>query len=383
MKIAVVMPYVYPPTIGGTELLSYYLWKEMAKLGHEIHILTCNRDFSGRKIGTGVSRTSGIVIHRFRSIIPHYGIEFVPNMPIHLLTQNYDLIFTFDSKHIVNFIAVIMGKIKRKPTIIYPYAVSAFEERNILLKIIHPLYSRIMLPLLLRLGVSPAIVDNDNDKKALAALGYTSIMMQPGVGKVEFDQWNILSFRARFNVEDKKVVLYVGRLHHQKGVDVLVKSIQYVAIKYPNVLCLIAGPDVNMRSSLQGMCKELRIENKVIFSGILDEQEKQVAFEVCDCVVIPSLTESENFGIVLSEAWFHAKPVVASKVGGLRLRIENNVNGVLVEPGDPIELSNAIMSILSNENFAKSLGNNGKKGARTYDKIANEFQNYLDTVGHF
>ena len=169
---------------------------------------------------------------------------------------------------------------------------------------------------------------------------------------------------------NKKILLFIGNLVPQKGTDVLLQAMTMILKELPDTLLIVAGKG-NMRKKLQELSLRLGIETNVIFSGYLGD-EKRFYYKASDLFVIPSLLDC--FPIVNLEAMACGIPIVASKVGGIPDAIKNGENGLLVRPGSPNDLSDAIIYLLQNERERKLMGENGKKKVKCYswEKIAED-----------
>lgn len=89
-------------------------------------------------------------------------------------------------------------------------------------------------------------------------------------------------------------------------------------------------------------------------------------------------TGNESFGIILLEGMASKKCVVASDISGYRQVIDHGENGILVPPEDPAKLAEAIIDVLSNDNFRSEIARKARKKAENYswEKIANEVESY-------
>lgn len=124
------------------------------------------------------------------------------------------------------------------------------------------------------------------------------------------------------------------------------------------------------RENLEKLCKEKNISDKVTFTGNVDNDKIPEYINLMDIVCMPSL--SESFGVAAVEAGACGRPVVASKVGGLKEVIIHGYNGYLVEPGSVEDIKNNLKLMLQDE---KKLLEMGKKSRRymeeNYDWIKN------------
>ena len=134
-----------------------------------------------------------------------------------------------------------------------------------------------------------------------------------GIYGVEVDKHkHSACFKSLFpEIKDKKILLYLGRIHPVKGIDDLIKA--YAATKDANEshYLLIAGPDqVGFRKELQQLELELGVENKIIWTGNLPGEVKWGAYQCAEALILPS--HQENFGMVVPEALSCGLPVLIS-----------------------------------------------------------------------
>ena len=158
------------------------------------------------------------------------------------------------------------------------------------------------------------------------------------------------------------VVLFVGRLVHQKGPDLLIEAIPYVLRHRGDVkFIIVGGGDEGMRDYLERRARELKILDSVRFLGYVPDKEYTDILNACDIVCIPS--RNEPFGLVLFEAWAAGKAVVATDVGGLSENIENFVDGIKVFEY-PESIAWGINYIVNDPVGVRWLGANGRKKLR-------------------
>ncbi len=155
-----------------------------------------------------------------------------------------------------------------------------------------------------------------------------------------------------------KLVGTVARLAPQKGVTYFLRAAAMLVKDYPvNFLIVGDGP---LRRQLQKEAASLGLENRVLFTG--ERDDVPVILAALDVFVLPSLTEGFPFTIL--EALAAARPVVATRVGGVPEIITDNLTGLLVEPGDPAALALAIARLLGDREKALSLGRLGQERIR-------------------
>ncbi len=200
-----------------------------------------------------------------------------------------------------------------------------------------------------------------------------------GIDPWEFDidmsQDEILNFRRSIGVQDdEKMILFVGRLTYQKGVEYLIRAMPKILEKH-NVKLVIAGSG-DMRNYLEDLSYQLNIRHKVIFLGFVSKEMLKKLYKSSDIVVIPSVYEP--FGIVALEAMASGTPVVVSSVGGLKEIIKHEYNGVWVYPKNPDSIAWGVDRVLSDPNFRDYIVKNAKKDVYekySWDNIAKETVN--------
>ena len=152
-------------------------------------------------------------------------------------------------------------------------------------------------------------------------------------------------------------VLFVGRLERRKGIEVLMKAIPLVLKSNCTVLFKIIGADADGISDSYSSNSEIR-EN-IQFLGKVKNDELINAYQNCDIFVAPSYYES--FGLIFAEAMAWGKPVIGTKVGGIPDVVDDNKNGILVPPGNEIELASAIIRLADSHELRSSMGLAGRK----------------------
>jgi glycosyltransferase involved in cell wall biosynthesis len=159
-------------------------------------------------------------------------------------------------------------------------------------------------------------------------------------------------------------VLFIGRLTEIKGAGLLIRASSEMA----GIELTIAG-DGELRNSLAALAKELGVPARL--TGQADRAEKRRLLGECDAVVIPSLLlkseRAEGLPVVLLEAMAAAKPIIASRSGGLTDVIIDGENGLLFEPGDEKDLACKLRDLLAEPGMRSRLGAGAAISASRYD----------------
>jgi len=146
-------------------------------------------------------------------------------------------------------------------------------------------------------------------------------------------------------------VLFAGRLSPEKGVDRLLHAWNLLGDCGRTLWIVGDGPE---RGRLETMSRDLALRN-VRFTGFLKHAEMPEIWERAACSIVPSVWK-EPFGMVVLEAWSKGRPVIAHRIGALPEIISHGSDGLLVSPGHPAELADAIRSLLLKPEPGRSMG---------------------------
>lgn len=154
---------------------------------------------------------------------------------------------------------------------------------------------------------------------------------------------------------NEMVIGTVGRLSSVKAQDQLLQAARQLIAAGHRIKVLLVGKGP-MEQSLRELTESLGLADCVVFAG---HQERVVDYlSAMDVFVLPSL--SEGIPMALLEAMAVGCPVVATRVGGIPEVIENDVNGLLVDPADALSLANAVRELLEDRSKALSFGDKGR-----------------------
>ncbi len=156
------------------------------------------------------------------------------------------------------------------------------------------------------------------------------------------------------------VVGVVARLQPEKGVKSFLEAAARVAEGLPEARFVVVG-DGPLRQEMLVLAENLGIRGRVMFLGF--RPDAQALIELMDVVAVPSV--SEGTPLVVLEAMAAGVPVVASRVGGIPSQIRSGGEGLLVPPGDPRALGDALLGLLRDPELARRMGEAGRLRAGT------------------
>jgi glycosyltransferase involved in cell wall biosynthesis len=167
-------------------------------------------------------------------------------------------------------------------------------------------------------------------------------------------------FKIRNNISyNEKIILYIGRLHKIKGIDVLIKAYMLLppTIK-KNTTLVIVGPDDGYFNELRNIVASLGASNKILFTGPLYGIYKEEVYLDANICIIPSRYEASSVSLI--EAYAHGIPLIASNVEGNVELVIDKKTGLLFESENVNQLSAVILQLLNDPQLAENLGKNGQ-----------------------
>lgn len=178
-------------------------------------------------------------------------------------------------------------------------------------------------------------------------------------------------------------LLSVARLdasERQKGIDDVLKALHRLSSKLPNVRYRIVGYGSD-RERLEGIAKDLGIDDRVDFAGFVDDPELVELYKSCELFILPSA--QEGFGLVFIEAMAAGKPVIAARAGAVPEVVVDGQTGVLVEYGDQAALADAIAHLCADPELCRRLGSAGRERFLerfSFERVMARFDELLEEV---
>ena len=222
----------------------------------------------------------------------------------------------------------------------------------------------------IRFSAERVVVTSEYSRQDMSNLGIRNVsVIYNGVDLKKFrDRNEFLDTNNNFGLNrNDKIVGFVGQIYHAKGWEVLVKAAFIAAQKVHDVKFVIAGivPHPEEEEAFHQMVRDLGLSDHFIFLGQRFDVEK--ILPLMTCLVFPSVAP-EVFGRSIIEAMSCGVPVIASRLGGPAEIVIDQVTGLLVNPDDPKALSEALISLLTDTQKARSMGQAGRKRAEeVYD----------------
>lgn len=365
MKI-LMLTWEYPPrVVGGISKVVYDLSHKMVKEGNEVTVVTY-------KDGDNVKyyeNDKGVEVYRVDNymIRPNNFIDWIMQLNFNMITKANEIMNKngkFDVIHAHDWLVAYSAKsIKESYNIPLISTIHATESgRN---NGIHDETQRYIndSEWMLTYESSEVIVNSNymnNEVQRLFGLPYDKINVIPnGVNLQLFSNVNIdYDFRRQYAMDNEKIILYVGRLVYEKGIQNLIAAMPKILERYHDSKLIICGRG-GMIDELREQVKYLGIENKVYFAGYCDSKKMQKMYKCADVAVFPSTYEP--FGIVAIESMLSGTPTIVSDVGGLNEIIEHGVTGMKSYAGNANSVADSVLALLFDPKLCFNISQNAIK----------------------
>jgi len=191
------------------------------------------------------------------------------------------------------------------------------------------------------------------------------------------------TWRKTHDLAPGPMLLTVSRIVKRKGVDLVLRSLPALLEEFPTLRYAIVGggPEVD---NLKSLAVELGVENAARFLGKIPEEDLLTAYHACDIFVMPArlvFPSVEGFGLVFREANACGKPVIGTRSGGIPDAIIDGETGLLIEPDDLAQLTDATLTLLRDPARAQAMGRTGKELVETKGTWSHVADQILDGMG--
>ena len=325
---------IYPPDIGGPSTYSKLLFDKLPERGIEVEVLSFGE------------------VRYLPKIIRH----FVYFLKILKRARKADIIYVQDPVS-VGLPTMLANKILGKRFLIriagdyaWEQGVQRFRVKDNLddfcleynkynwqVKILKKIQTKVAL------SAERIIVPSKYFKGIIKNWGVTSEKIKVIYNGIELSKdLEILS------PSDDKVLLSVGRLVPWKGFSVLIESMPEILRYHPNLKLMIVG-EGPQREELETLIKLNKLEDKVILAGKLPREETLKEMQKADIFILN--TQYEGFAHQLIEVASLGTSIITTNIGGNPELIQNDIDGILVEPDNKKQIVSAINKILINDDF--------------------------------
>jgi len=378
MKILQITPAFIPSEFGGIKIQSYYLSRQLVKRGHEVTVYTSNaRDSRTNLDRKGLYDIDGIKVVYFNNYLPNKWLPlfFTPSMvrPLRDELQKYDIVHQHGIRTFQSIAAHYYCGKYDMPYVLSPHGSLPQIPNWVTFKKIYDYVfgHKVLVEASRVIALTPA--EAEQCRKA----GIKESQIVQSTNGIDIDEFEQLpergAFRRKYCIKEKSIVLFLGRIHKIKGLDILAAAFAELLRGRQDVRLVIVGQDYGYLTQLKKNLRILNIEDKVTFTGFLSGRAKIQAYVDSDVYVVPSVYES--FSTTALEALACGIPVIVTDRCGIADVIGGQAG--LVVPYDKEQLQHALMHMLGNDRIRLQFGEKGKLLVRekfNWEKIAEQME---------
>ena len=399
MKIALVCPASLPATqFGGIVFLAVDLAQEISEMGHNVTIYTTDLDFSNgpnkfNKKLPRIEKFEKFLINRTHVWFSLKLFFVNTSMSKEIENDKPDIIHTIGLRSFQSIIAWRVSKKLNIPLVVsdqgglttHPF----LAESGFFLKTLYKIQDFFIKKIIN--DASVISVANEYEQKIFSSLNKKSRIeiIRNGVNLKKLVSKH--NFKEKYQI-NSNFILFVGRFSKSKGIETLINAFSIVKnkLKDSNIHLVIMGVDFGYQAEMEKLIKKLNLSEEIKVIKNPPRDDVISAYGESEFLVLPSQWELSP--LVPLESFAFKKPVISTNSHGIPYTVQNNKNGILVEPENSLELSNAIVKLLNDSELREKLGQSGynfvneecncvsmaKNSLKLYEDILEEMQNELN-----
>lgn len=364
MKILFIIPYFYPSLcFGGPVTASLSLAEEMVKRGHNVTVLTTDLAFRGERLQMKEDEVNGVKIIYAKTFLPKFSYSTRLFLSIEQVIKSFSLIPKYDMIHFHDFFIpqflpiAIICKFLKKPFLVTPHGTFDFNPQRkkvALKKIFFFLFARFVVDhsrLVIAVSKQEADVVSRNTKYKKQVLFIPNIVH-------ETKHVRTINIKKRYHLpENSKIVLFLGKVDAPKGVRELLLGFNNFVTRgskgSKETYLLYAGPDMYMIQELSATAKRLKIDEKVLFVGVVDGDLKAALLQQSDVLCLPSYAEA--LPQVVLEAASNKIPSIFTKECNVVSLADQG--GGLLTGREPVEIASVLDKVMNSDQKRQMMGN--------------------------
>ncbi len=347
-KSVLVLTTFYKPFIGGAEVFTEEITR---RLGEDFNFIIFTARHSRLLPKKEVINSAAVYRLGFGFRYDKFLFPFLA------LIKSYSADFNFSYAIMASYAAAaaFLIKVFRKKAYILSLQSGTLDmpEYKKIINFFYPFYK------LIHTKASFAHVISNALKERAEKLGVPSGKIFHIPSGIDLNNFKILGIKRNY-----WQIIAVANFKKVKGLEYLLQAMPIIIKKFPDVRLALIG-DGEERANLKNLVDILRLKNNVQFLGKINHEKLPHILNSSSIFIGPSL--AEGLGIAFLEAMACGTVVVGTKVGGICDIIDNNYNGLLIEPSNYKNIANSVLYLLENKAVLESLRSNALKFVRKYN----------------
>lgn len=372
MKILHVTSHFYPAlAYGGSAPVAYNIAKELARRGHEVTVWTTDAFDQDHRLSVGFEEVDGIQVRRFRNLSNSLAFRQKIFLPTGMIAfarkyvKDFDIIHCHELRALPSALVGHYAQRHKVPYVMHFHGSVGRSRKKILKHSFDLLIGRRVL-----LGAERFFAIYYDEVKQLVALGADRQRIDVIPNAIDLQEYSDPPsrglFRTKYGIpQHEKVVLYVGRLHPDKGLDLLVHGFSLLLKEMPNARLVIVGQDDGYGGALKELIQRYGVAQQVLLTGFVQEEDKLAAYRDSDVFFSHSSTRSPL--LTFLEAWASGLPLITTSTVDLIMSPQefHGKAGYII-PYDAQALRSALYDIMHEESLRVEMGRTAKRLAETW-----------------
>lgn len=397
MKILQVIPYFIPAwQYGGPIPVVYELSKKLNEKGHQVTIATTTAN-GGEEIDisrTSVAELENLDVRYFKRVklerafsflqylASNSGYFYSPTLKKYLKKN----VIEYDIVHLHEFYSypsIIASRITSRENVRYVVHLHGMLSQNSMSR--HKLKKQIYFnlfgkKLFSRADGMIAFTESEQKDAEKFAFDVQTAIIPNGINPRPIKKNTNENLQDYFGFGNRKVILYLGRLHPIKGIDLLISAFaNLTAIQNDTILAIVGPDEIGYKKDLVALVSELNVKNRVVFIDLVSGEKKDYLFKRANVFSLTSY--SEGFSISILEALAAGKPVVITE--GCHFPDVEKYQAGFVASGDPEIIAQKLDCLLSDNSLCQKMSNNAVKLVKekyTWDHIADKTIHFYNEI---
>lgn len=390
------VPHAYHPVVGGAEMLCKRVSEVLAAQGHEIQVLTTDvgavqayYEFGIDPVANADQTISGVAVKRLKfsgglyraggwaaaHLRPRWLARRVAGRTRQLLYKRLDRRITKEIARMRPDVVMTMPHLLVNVQSVL-VARSRFDFPLVMVPFLHEQDPNLDIPATAKgLSFADAVIAQTGHEVDRLTEAYGVVRRKIFLASEGVD----VAPEPLPPPQRRKRVVFLGRQVKSKGIGDLVEAMRLVWPAHPDAELAIAGIRVPESAEVDAQIAALPPADRarVIQCGTISDTDKHNFLYSARCLVLPSKIES--FGMVILDAWAHARPVVTWDLPVFRSIVDDGITGLLADPRHgPVALAEAIVRILDNPGEADRMGMSGYNAAKNTHSMSNVAAAYLE-----
>ena len=366
MRIALVCPASLPATqFGGIVFLAVDLARETSNMGHDVTIYTTDLDFSNgqNKFNKKLPRTEKIGKFKINRTHVWFSLKlfFINTSMFNQIQKDKpDIIHTIGLRSYQSLTALKISKKLDIPLIVsdqgglttHPF----LKQSSIFLRILYKIQNYFIKQIINHATAVSAA--NEYEKNIFLEINKTSDVHIIRNGVNIQNLVSEINFKEKYQIKSK-FMLFVGRFSKSKGIETLIHALNIIENQqnFSNTILVIMGADFGYEKEMEGLIKKFNLSKRIMVIKNPPREDVISAYGESEFLILPSQWELSP--LVPLESFAFKKPVISTNSHGIPFTVQDNKNGILVEPENPDELSKAITKLLLDDKLRERLGISG------------------------